>query len=126
MLAFAWGVTLWLGFDAPLWLFAVLLFVPDVSIGGYLAGRHVGAIAYNVVHNWATAAAVLLVGYLTHADGILLAGVILLAHTGLDRALGYGLKYPTAFEDTHLGRIGRRRGPVLEDAPIVTAESAPD
>ena len=27
---------------------------------------------------------------------------------GIDRALGYGLKFPTAFGDTHLGRIGRR------------------
>jgi len=25
---------------------------------------------------------------------------------GLDRAIGYGLKYPTDFKDTHLGRIG--------------------
>jgi hypothetical protein len=37
-----------------------------------------------------------------------LAGVILVAHTGIDRILGYGLKYPTSFQDTHLGRIGRR------------------
>ena len=28
-------------------------------------------------------------------------------HIGVDRALGYGLKYPTAFADTHLGRVGR-------------------
>jgi hypothetical protein len=26
----------------------------------------------------------------------------------MDRALGYGLKLPTSFQDTHLGRIGRR------------------
>jgi len=25
----------------------------------------------------------------------------------MDRALGYGLKLPTDFRDTHLGRIGR-------------------
>ena len=30
------------------------------------------------------------------------------AHIGFDRALGYGLKYPTSFGETHLGRIGRR------------------
>ena len=28
------------------------------------------------------------------------------AHIGMDRALGYGLKYDTDFKDTHLGRIG--------------------
>jgi hypothetical protein len=37
-----------------------------------------------------------------------LAGAILIAHVGMDRALGYGLKFPTSFQDTHLGRIGRR------------------
>jgi hypothetical protein len=30
------------------------------------------------------------------------------AHVGFDRMLGYGLKYPTAFGDTHMGRIGRQ------------------
>jgi hypothetical protein len=29
------------------------------------------------------------------------------AHIGFDRGLGYGLKYPSAFGDTHLGRIGK-------------------
>jgi hypothetical protein len=36
------------------------------------------------------------------------AATIWVAHIGFDRMLGYGLKYPTAFSDTHLGRIGRR------------------
>ena len=35
-------------------------------------------------------------------------GLIWLAHVGVDRALGYGLKYGTGFGDTHLGRIGRQ------------------
>lgn len=26
-------------------------------------------------------------------------------HIGFDRALGYGLKYPTGFKDTHLQRV---------------------
>jgi hypothetical protein len=34
-------------------------------------------------------------------------GSIWLAHIGADRALGHGLKYATAFGDTHLGYIGR-------------------
>jgi hypothetical protein len=37
-----------------------------------------------------------------------LAASILIAHVGMDRALGYGLKLPSAFQDTHLGRIGRK------------------
>jgi hypothetical protein len=92
----------------PLWLLPLLL-VPDVSMLGYLRGPHAGAILYNLVHNWATAGAVLLLGLVAQSGLVILAGAVLLAHTGIDRALGYGLKYPTAFQDTHLGRIGRRR-----------------
>ncbi|HET8568702.1 MAG TPA: DUF4260 family protein [Candidatus Limnocylindria bacterium] len=32
----------------------------------------------------------------------------------MDRLFGYGLKYPTSFSDTHLGRIGRTRAPSAE------------
>jgi hypothetical protein len=38
-----------------------------------------------------------------------IAGTILVAHVGMDRAAGYGLKLPTAFQDTHLGRIGKSK-----------------
>ncbi len=33
--------------------------------------------------------------------------LIWLAHIGIDRALGYGLKYADGFGFTHLGRIGK-------------------
>ncbi len=72
-------------------------------------GTHLGAITYNLAHNWATAGLILGVGLLFQIPALILAGVLLVAHTGMDRALGYGLKYPTAFQDTHLGQIGRRR-----------------
>jgi hypothetical protein len=39
------------------------------------------------------------------------AGAILVAHSGMDRMAGYGLKLPTSFKDTHMGRIGRDRRP---------------
>ena len=32
-------------------------------------------------------------------------GLIWLAHIGMDRAIGYGLKYPTNHKDTHLQRV---------------------
>ncbi|GLR92489.1 hypothetical protein GCM10007858_01070 [Bradyrhizobium liaoningense] len=35
--------------------------------------------------------------------------LIWLAHIGIDRALGYGLKYSAGFSFTHLGRIGRQK-----------------
>ena len=91
----------------PIW-FVALLFVPDLSMVGYLRGPHTGAVTYNVAHNWFVGGAVLAAGYALAIPALGLAGAILVAHTGIDRLLGYGLKYPTSFQDTHLGRIGRR------------------
>jgi len=76
---------------------------------GYLRGPRLGALTYNVVHNWALGAAVLGLGIWTGVDVVVLAGAILVSHVGMDRALGYGLKLPTSFQDTHLGRIGKAR-----------------
>jgi len=92
------------------WLLAVpLLLLPDVSMVGYLRDPRLGAMTYNVVHNWAVGLAALAAGWLLSAAPLELAGAILIAHVGGDRLLGYGLKYPTAFGTTHLGHIGRRR-----------------
>ena len=93
-----------------IWLVPLLLLV-DVSMVGYLAGPKAGAIVYNVAHNWFTALAVLGLGLFLSIAPLVLAGWVLVAHVGGDRLAGYGLKYPTAFGDTHLGRIGRRREP---------------
>jgi hypothetical protein len=75
---------------------------------GYLRGPHVGAIAYNIGHNWFVGGLVLGGGLFLSIPALGIVGAILVAHTGADRILGYGLKYPTSFQDTHLGRIGRR------------------
>jgi hypothetical protein len=92
----------------PIW-FLPLLLAPDVSMLGYLRGPHVGAIAYNIAHNWLVGGLVLGLGWWLASAPLALGGAVLVAHTGIDRLLGSGLKYPTAFHDTHLGRIGRRR-----------------
>jgi hypothetical protein len=42
---------------------------------------------------------------LGESDVALQVSLIWLAHIGLDRAVGYGLKYPTAFKETHLQRV---------------------
>ena len=90
----------------PLWLLPLLL-APDLSMIGYVRGPRAGAVTYNLVHNLATALLVLAVGWLAAIAPLALAGAILVAHVGMDRSLGYGLKLPTDFKDTHLGRIGR-------------------
>lgn len=92
------------------WLLAIpLLLVPDVSMVGYLRGPRLGALTYNLVHNWAIGLAVLGLGVWSGIDGLTMAGAILIAHVGMDRAMGYGLKLATSFQDTHLGRIGKAR-----------------
>jgi hypothetical protein len=92
------------------WLvYVVLLLAPDVGMVGYLGGTRVGAIAYNLFHVYVAPAALLVAG--TLAGSALLCGLALIwfGHIGMDRVLGYGLKYPSSFQHTHLGTIGRRR-----------------
>lgn len=107
--ALALGWVVWQSQGGELLWFVPLLLVPDVSMLGYLGGNHLGAIAYNVAHNWFVGGLVLGLGWWLAVPVVTMAGAILVAHTGIDRVMGYGLKYPTAFQDTHLGRIGRNR-----------------
>jgi hypothetical protein len=88
------------------WFVPTLLLV-DVSIVGYLRGPRLGALTYNLAHNWAVGLGVLGLGLALGIPVATLAGAVLVAHTGGDRALGYGLKLRTGFRDTHLGTIGR-------------------
>jgi hypothetical protein len=105
--AFAAALALF-GMTGGNWLLLVpLILVPDVSAIGYLAGPRVGGLMYNVVHNWVPGIVALGLGVWLDSPAILLAAAILIAHVGMDRALGYGMKLPSAFQDTHLGRIGR-------------------
>jgi hypothetical protein len=104
---FAAGVVLWLANGgAPLLLIPALL-LPDVSAVGYLRGPRIGSITYNAVHHLVLALTLLGLGWWLSVGWLILAGAVVLAHVGMDRALGYGLKLPTDFRDTHLGRIGR-------------------
>jgi hypothetical protein len=84
------------------WLLFVLLFlVPDLSMLGYVANARVGAITYNAVHNYVGPLALAGYSLSTNHPPISLS-LIWIAHVGFDRMLGFGLKYPTRFKDTHL------------------------
>ncbi|MFI6042116.1 DUF4260 domain-containing protein [Nocardia sp. NPDC051321] len=88
------------------WLLALFLAF-DVAIVGYLVNERVGAICYNLTHGY-VAPAVLLLGYvLTSATWCAFVGLVWAFHIATDRALGFGLKFASGFQDTHLGRIGR-------------------
>ena len=105
LVLFAAALALYVREDYPILLLLVLFLAPDLSFVGLAGGRRVGAIAYDAAHTY--------VGPILLASGALIGdwttgvqlGLIWLAHIGIDRALGYGLRYPNAFNENHLQRV---------------------
>jgi hypothetical protein len=93
--------------DEPFWLVPLLLFAPDLFMVGYARSTRTGAALYNFAHSYPAPA--LLGAVAVAASDHLWQAVALVwfAHIGMDRALGYGLKYDGSFQQTHLGQIGR-------------------
>lgn len=90
-------------------LFVLLILAPDLAMLGYLAGPVVGAIAYNAVHILVWPVVLFLAGLYAGEAILMQIAAIWTAHIAMDRAFGYGLKLPTGFTDTHLGKIGKGR-----------------
>ncbi len=88
-------------------LFLLLVLAPDLSMLGYLKDSRVGALSYNLGHTYLPPAVLVAFGVLAGRLVYISLGLIWFAHIGFDRMMGFGLKYPTSFGDTHLGRIGR-------------------
>lgn len=98
-------------------IFAVLFFTPDLSMIGFLVSKKVGTIAYNAFHTYSIPILIFLVLFCvkvfsdesdTEAEWSVFLekfAIIWMAHIGFDRMLGYGIKYETAFKDTHLQRV---------------------
>ena len=93
--------------DQPLWLLPLLLFLPDLLMVGYAWSNRTGALLYDLSHSYPAPAALGAIALAAEQPAWQGVALIWFAHIGLDRALGYGLKYDTGFCDTHLGRIGR-------------------
>jgi hypothetical protein len=88
------------------WLwFALLLLTPDLSMLGYLINEKLGATVYNIVHTYTFPLCLFLLLWLVGQNSLSWLLFIWLAHIGMDRMLGFGLKYETAFKDTHLQRV---------------------
>jgi hypothetical protein len=104
--AVALAVYVHAGFSWP--AFALLFLAPDLSMLAYLGGPRTGAAGYNLAHTYALACVPALAGFAGGLSAAAAGGLIWIAHIGFDRMLGYGLKYPTGFGDTHLGHLGRR------------------
>ncbi len=102
---FVGAVVLYFHADYAWWLFLVLLLAPDVAGAGYLLGPRIGAATYDFGHLEAFPIALAVIGVVADSDVCVKLALIWLAHIGMDRAVGYGLKYPTRFKDTHLQRV---------------------
>jgi Domain of unknown function (DUF4260) len=82
-----------------------LLAAVDLSLLGFLAGPRVGTLAYNLAHTTSFPLLLGSIGVITEDSIMVQISLAWLAHIGVDRALGLGFKYPSAFKDTHLQRV---------------------
>jgi hypothetical protein len=112
------GLTLFLGmtllyavWGGSWWVYALLFLAPDLSFAGYLLGPKEGAVIYNAAHSYMAPMSLMTAGFATAEPLVLSIAMIWLAHIGIDRALGYGLKYWAGFGFTHMGRIGKAKSP---------------
>jgi hypothetical protein len=87
------------------WAFILLLLTPDLAMVGYRVNPRVGSFVYNAVHTSAFPLALLVIAWMAGWMTVVHVALIWLAHIGMDRTLGYGLKYPTEFKDTHMQHV---------------------
>ncbi|GAB4046302.1 DUF4260 domain-containing protein [Spirosoma litoris] len=87
------------------WWFPALILVPDVSMIGYVINPAVGAVLYNFVHHKGLGIVIGLLGLVISSQLLMLTGIILFAHSSMDRMLGYGLKYFDSFKHTSLENL---------------------
>src|SRR5262249_22332393 len=91
---------------SPWWLVCVVILAPALAFLGYLAGTRIGSIAYNALHVTLGPLICGALGFLLPQFDLISIALIWLTHIGVDRALGFGLKYKAGAGITHLGRIG--------------------
>ena len=89
------------------WLYAIAFFTPDLSFAGFVLGPRWGAAVYNAVHSYVAPALLAAAGWYLQVDLLWQIALIVAAHIGFDRSMGFGLKYATGFQDTHLGSMGK-------------------
>lgn len=95
------------GFDWY-WLFVLFIFF-DLSAGGYLINKRIGALVYNIGHSLIGPILLMCIYMLSANNTILFWLTLWFFHIFVDRAFGYGLKHTTSFHHTHLGVIGNRK-----------------
>jgi hypothetical protein len=91
------------------WFYLLMILGPDISMVGYVAGPKVGAFSYNLFHHKMIAIVVFIIGVTSSTWLLQAIGAVLFGHSSMDRIFGYGLKYNSAFSETHLGKIGPKK-----------------
>lgn len=85
------------------WIFAVFFLAPDIALLGYVTKRlDLAAAFYNTVHNYVLPILLALASWKASRHTGEIAAAIWIAHIAFDRVLGFGLKYPQSFKETHL------------------------
>lgn len=85
----------------------ILIIGGTLSMIGYLVNSQIGAATCNFIHHKGLGISIFVLGIISANQSVQLAGSILFGHSSMDRVLGYGLKYPGSFQNTHLGGIGK-------------------
>lgn len=93
--------------EYPWWVFLACILLPDLSMAGYLVNPKTGAWIYNFFHHKLVAIGIFILGYWIDNSLTTFIGIILFAHSSMDRTFGYGLKFNDNFKNTHLGWIGK-------------------
>ena len=105
---FLLSIVLFNQLDFDWWIFPACILLPDASMVGYLINPKLGAWLYNFFHHKLVAILTFILGVVLNNSWLMLAGLILFAHSAMDRTFGYGLKFDHHFQHTHLGWIGRK------------------
>ncbi len=88
------------------WLaFGLAFFIPDLSFLAYGLGMRVGSVVYNAAHTMILPLVLGTLSFFLGWDIGQQVALIWLAHIAFDRTVGYGLRYPNAFKDSHLRRV---------------------
>ncbi len=102
---FITAVSVYFIFDFSLWIFLLFLLVPDISMMGYVINKEIGSKIYNLGHIYVFPIITTLIYLLSKEEVLLQLALIWLGHIGMDRTIGYGLKYALSFDKTTIQKV---------------------
>ena len=102
---FAAGTAVFFRLGQPWWLYLLLLAAPDLSLLALAAGPKLGSVVYNLAHTMVWPLIILVAGWWFGSATAVAVGLVWLAHLGMDRMLGIGLRYDDGRKATHLQRV---------------------